>query len=67
MNENAHYKKQALWVCNPNKLMACEYLMRFHEKWGDKVIIFSDNVFTIEKLGWTLGRPFIHGKVSHEE
>jgi len=47
--------------------MACEYLMRFHEKWGDKVIIFSDNVFTIEKLGWTLGRPFIHGKVSHEE
>jgi len=51
LGENHHYKKQALWVSNPNKLMACEYLIKYHEKRGDKIIVFSDNVFIIEKLG----------------
>ena len=27
MIEKSYSKKQLLWVCNPNKLMACEYLI----------------------------------------
>jgi DNA excision repair protein ERCC-3 len=56
-----------MYICNPNKLMACEYLMKYHEKRGDKIIIFSDDRFLIDKLGKFLERPFIHGDVSHDE
>lgn len=56
-----------MYICNPNKLMACEYLMNYHEKRGDKVIIFSDNRFLIDKLGEHLKRPIIHGEVSIQE
>lgn len=65
--ETTSIKKQAIYTANPNKLMACEYLMKFHEKRGDKVIIFSDSIYIIEELGKQLKRPFIHGKVSQEE
>lgn len=37
-----------LYAMNPNKFRACEYLMRFHEARGDKVIVFSDNVFALK-------------------
>jgi superfamily II DNA or RNA helicase len=30
-----------LYACNPAKFRACEYLMRYHEARGDKVIVFS--------------------------
>lgn len=43
--------KQNIYIANPNKLMACEYLMNFHEKRGDKIIIFADKIFIIEELG----------------
>ena len=50
---------------NPNKFRACEvkinsfllnlilyfqYLVRYHEKRKDKVIVFSDNVFALEVI-----------------
>jgi DNA excision repair protein ERCC-3 len=44
-----------LYAMNPNKFRACEYLMRFHEARGDKVIVFSDNVFALKVLA--AGRP----------
>lgn len=34
---------------NPNKLRICEYLMRYHEERGDKVIVFSDSVYALAK------------------
>jgi len=52
---------------NPNKFRACEYLMRFHEARGDKVIVFSDNVFALKKYAIKLGRPFIYGPTSQAE
>jgi len=38
-----------LYAMNPNKFRACEYLMRYHEERGDKVIVFSDNVFALKR------------------
>jgi len=56
-----------LYVMNPNKFRACEYLMRFHEDRGDKVIVFSDNVFALKKYAVQLGRPFIYGPTAQKE
>ncbi|OEH79442.1 tfiih basal transcription factor complex helicase xpb [Cyclospora cayetanensis] len=62
-----HAKQRKLWVCNPTKLMVCEFLLRFHESRGDKVIVFSDNVFALLHVARALNRPFIYGKVSPPE
>lgn len=55
------------YICNPNKFVACEYLVKLHEARGDKVIVFSDNLFALEHLAKKMQRPFISGKVSERE
>lgn len=60
-------KKRRLWSCNPIKLLTCEYLLKYHEAKGDKVIVFSDNLFALLHVARTLNRPFIYGKVSSAE
>lgn len=40
-------KRMLLYCMNPNKFQACQYLIEFHEKRGDKIIVFSDNVFAL--------------------
>lgn len=32
------------------------------QKRGDKILIFSDNIFSLEKYAKDLKRPLIHGK-----
>ena len=39
---------QLLYVMNPNKFRACQFLVRFHERRNDKIIVFSDNVFALK-------------------
>ena len=47
---------------NPNKFMTCQYLMRFHEQQrGDKIIVFSDNIFALREYATALRRPLIYG------
>ena len=36
---------------NPNKFQACQFLINYHEERGDKIIVFSDNVFALEVSG----------------
>lgn len=60
-------KQRKLWVCNPNKLRACEFLVRFHEERKDKVIVFSDNLFALKEVAYALKRPFISGEVTLQE
>ncbi|CAI9099957.1 OLC1v1036860C1 [Oldenlandia corymbosa var. corymbosa] len=61
-------KKKGLYVMNPNKFRACEFLIRFHEEQrGDKIIVFSDNIFALEKYALKLNKPMIHGKTGHAE
>ncbi|EFJ20937.1 hypothetical protein SELMODRAFT_418040 [Selaginella moellendorffii] len=61
-------KQQALYVMNPNKFRACEFLVRFHEQQrGDKIIVFSDNLFALREYATKLKKPFIYGPTSHHE
>lgn len=61
-------KKQALYVMNPNKFRACEFLIRFHEQQrGDKIIVFADNLFALTEYAMKLRKPMIYGATSHME
>ncbi|XP_039045950.1 general transcription and DNA repair factor IIH helicase subunit XPB1-like [Hibiscus syriacus] len=55
-------KKQALYVMNPNKFRACEFLIQFHEQErGDKIIVFADNLFALTEYAMKLRKPMIYG------
>jgi DNA excision repair protein ERCC-3 len=60
-------RQQLLYCCNPTKAMACEYLIRTHEARGDKVIVFSDNIFALRELATKLRKPLIYGETTHGE
>jgi len=60
-------KRILIYVMNPNKFRACEYLVRYHEKRKDKVIVFSDNVFALEHYARALGAPYIYGPTGQQE
>ncbi|KAJ1334610.1 hypothetical protein BSLG_007765 [Batrachochytrium salamandrivorans] len=60
-------KRRLLCVMNPSKFMAAQYLIHWREKQGDKIIVFSDNVFALEYYAKALKKPYIYGGTSHEE
>jgi len=60
-------KRNLLFVMNPNKFRACEFLIRFHERRNDKIIVFSDNVFALRHYAVKLNKPFIYGPTSQNE
>ena len=41
-------KRMLLYCMNPNKFQACQFLIKYHEDRGDKIIVFSDNVYALE-------------------
>lgn len=41
-------KRMLLYCMNPKKIQACQFLIQYHEERGDKIIIFSDNVYALE-------------------
>ncbi|CAI2348997.1 unnamed protein product [Caenorhabditis sp. 36 PRJEB53466] len=45
-------RKLLLAVMNPNKFRICQFLIRFHERRNDKIIVFSDNVFALKKYAY---------------
>ncbi|EDS45506.1 TFIIH basal transcription factor complex helicase XPB subunit [Culex quinquefasciatus] len=60
-------KKMLLYVMNPQKFRACQYLIRYHEKRGDKTIVFSDNVFALKHYAIKMNKPYIYGPTSQNE
>ncbi|EDO43791.1 predicted protein, partial [Nematostella vectensis] len=60
-------KRKLLYVMNPNKFRSCEFLIRYHERRNDKVIVFSDNVFALRNYAIKLQKPFIYGPTSQGE
>ncbi|KAG5581316.1 hypothetical protein H5410_051943 [Solanum commersonii] len=68
LDEENHRKRKALYVMNPNKFRACEFLIRFHEQQrDDKIIVFSDNLFALTEYAMRLRKPMIYGCTSHAE
>ena len=59
--------KQLLYVMNPSKLRATEFLVRFHEERGDKIIVFSDLVYSLKLYADMLKRPLIYGETPERE
>ncbi|KAJ1654837.1 DNA repair helicase RAD25 [Dispira simplex] len=60
-------KKTLLYVLNPNKFQACQYLINYHEQRGDKIIVFSDNVFALEEYAVRLKKLYISGATPQQE
>jgi DNA excision repair protein ERCC-3 len=60
-------KRSLLSTMNPRKYQACQFLIDFHEKRGDKVIVFSDNVYALQKYATGLTKPYIFGDTSQRE
>ena len=56
-----------LYVMNPAKMQACQYLIHHHESSGDKIIVFSDNVFALKHYAQTFDKPYIYGGTSPSE
>lgn len=60
-------KKMLLFVMNPNKFRACQFLIRYHERRNDKIIVFSDNVFALKHYALAMNKPYIYGPTSQNE
>lgn len=54
-------------MMNPNKFRCCQYLIRYHERRGDKTIVFSDNVFALKHYAIKMNKPYIYGPTSQNE
>lgn len=60
-------KKRILATMNPNKIQMCEYIINKHEALGDKIIVFSDNVYALKAYALKFGKPFIYGPTGQAE
>ncbi|QRW06602.1 DNA excision repair protein ERCC-3 [Ceratobasidium sp. AG-Ba] len=60
-------KRMLLYCMNPRKFQSCQFLIKFHESRGDKIIVFSDNVYALEAYAKKLDKPFICGSTSQQE
>lgn len=66
LNVNAR-KRMLLYIMNPSKFQACQFLIDYHEKRGDKIIVFSDNVYALKAYALKLSKPFIFGSTPQQE
>ncbi|KAG0172940.1 DNA repair helicase RAD25 [Apophysomyces sp. BC1034] len=66
LSENTR-KRTLLYVMNPKKFQACQYLIQYHEQRGDKIIVFSDNVYALVEYAKKLGKPYIYGGTGQQE
>ncbi|PWN23242.1 DNA repair helicase rad25 [Microstroma glucosiphilum] len=60
-------RKMLLYCMNPNKFQAAQFLINYHENRGDKIIVFSDNVYALEAYAKKLNKPYIHGGTPQTE
>jgi DNA excision repair protein ERCC-3 len=60
-------KKPLMWTMNPRKFQAAQFLIDYHEKRGDKIIVFADNIFALKMYATKLNKAFIYGETSNAE
>ena len=60
-------KQNLYYIMNPTKYQVCQYLIDYHERRGDKIIVFSDNLYALKHYARTMGKPFIAGETSNNE
>lgn len=67
LSEESSRKRRLLYAMNPTKFQSCQYLIQYHEARGDKIIVFSDNVYALKAYALKLKKPFIYGPTSQLE
>jgi len=60
-------KKRQISAVNPNKFRICEFLIKYHEGRGDKILVFADDVFALQHYATTLGKIYLFGETSERE
>lgn len=60
-------KRSLFYVMNPSKIQACQYLIKYHEERGDKIIVFSDDIYALEFYAKRLMKPYLHGGTGNSE
>jgi hypothetical protein len=56
-------QQKMLWIMNPSKLAAVEFLVKYWEDRGHKIIVFSDDITAVTLYSHHLGRPCMTGAV----
>jgi hypothetical protein len=59
--------KQLFYVTNPNNIRAVEYLVKFHEERGDKIIVFSDFIYSLKLYARLFKKPLVYGETPERE
>lgn len=71
LTSNKSRLQRLLYILNPNKFRLCEYLLKYHIKKNNKVIIFSDDVPALmiycEGLKNIIPIPYIYGETSEKD
>ncbi|KAK7217678.1 hypothetical protein V2G26_005681 [Clonostachys chloroleuca] len=67
LQASSHVIKRILCAVNPRKFQACQYLINYHEARGDKIIVFSDEIYSLKLYALKLGKAFIYGGTGQEE
>uniref|UniRef100_A0A915D3Q8 General transcription and DNA repair factor IIH helicase/translocase subunit XPB n=1 Tax=Ditylenchus dipsaci TaxID=166011 RepID=A0A915D3Q8_9BILA len=60
-------RRLLLAVMNPSKFRLCQYLIRYHERRNDKIIVFSDKVFALKEYALLMNKPYLFGETSQNE
>lgn len=60
-------KKRLLYAMNPIKFQNCQYLIQYHEQRGDKIIVFSDDLYALKAYSLKLKKPYICGSTPQNE
>ncbi|KAK2964917.1 putative General transcription and DNA repair factor IIH helicase subunit XPB [Blattamonas nauphoetae] len=61
-------RKQLLYsVLNPNKIQACEYLIRFHQARHDHILVFCDNIFSLKYYAGLFNTVPIYGGTPYND
>ncbi|KAL8901774.1 MAG: hypothetical protein Q9207_005032 [Kuettlingeria erythrocarpa] len=60
-------KRALLYIMNPRKFQACQFLIDYHERRGDKTIVFSDNVYALQRYALKLKKFYIYGGTPQAE
>lgn len=67
LNEPDARKRTLHYIMNPRKFQAAQFLIDYHEKRGDKIIVFSDNVYALKAYALKLRKAFIYGGTPQQE
>ena len=60
--QKAPLRKQLLfYACNPVKFQVCQFLINYHKQRGDKIIVFSDNIYALQLYARKMMCPYICG------